>query len=327
MAIFVSMLEFFRSGEFGPLRLNMTRRRIEEIVGPPDDYFAISAKERRRHRREEDHWKYARGWVYGDHFSGGRVELSFDEGYSSKHPYRSIVYDHCLLRTIHIDYLSTSIASGGEKIKIDPWILHPGLSLEDAQTALTQSQLSYHIRPHPFPEDGPGTVHLVLESGVLLYFDVEGEIESRPAEIQLLYFPDSMKDYYDESGNVLPEIERRRKREAMTKKQKIPSRLRVMAEYESSGIWGIVQIGPFRHGMIEHQALGLPPELAQQFDAWIMEYTSQLESPNHPLDVASFNATGRALAEALKRFLGPAYEVEYLPQQEDGSLGAAEHIS
>ncbi len=79
--------------------------------------------------------------------------------------------------------------------------------------------------------------------------------------------------------------------------------------------------------MIEHQTLGLSSELAQRFDDWITEYTSPLENPGHPLDVASFNATGRALAVELKRFLGPGYQVEYLPEKEDGSLGVAESIT
>ncbi|MBO0795301.1 MAG: hypothetical protein J2P36_30785 [Ktedonobacteraceae bacterium] len=113
----------------------------------------------------------------------------------------------------------------------------------------------------------------------------------------------------------------------MAKKQNILPKLRVMAEYGSSGIWMIGQIGIFRHGMIEHHALGLPPELARHFDEWIMEYTSPLENPGHSLDVTGFNATGRALAAELKRFLGPAYQVEYLPEKEDGSLGAAESIT
>src|SRR5260370_3159612 len=192
MAISVLILEFFRTGAFGPLHLKMTRRQIEEIVGPPDDYGVRSAKEGGRHRKEEDHWKDSSVWFYGDHARGGNVELFFDDG-------------HCL-HAIHIDYLFESIASGGKKIEIDPWILHPGLSLEDAQTALTQSQLSYHIRPDPFQEEGlnEGTVHLVLETGVLLYFDVEAEEESRPTGIQLLDFPDTLKHFYDETGNVLP---------------------------------------------------------------------------------------------------------------------------
>lgn len=113
----------------------------------------------------------------------------------------------------------------------------------------------------------------------------------------------------------------------MTKKQRVFPRLRVMAEYGSSGIWQIGQIGLFRHGMVEHSSLGLPPELAQRFDEWITTYTSQLETPGHFLDIASFNATGRALATELKRFLGPLYEIEYIPENVDGSLGVAENIS
>jgi hypothetical protein len=106
----------------------------------------------------------------------------------------------------------------------------------------------------------------------------------------------------------------------MAKKANILPNLRVMAEYGSSGIWD-------RRGMIEHHALGLLPELAHHFDEWIMEYTSPLENPGHSLDVTAFNATGRALAAELKQFLGPAYQVEYLPEKEDGSLGAAESIT
>jgi hypothetical protein len=188
MTIFVSMLEFFRTGAFGSLHPGITRTQIEALVGPPDDYSILSRKERRRYK-EEDHWKYSGVWVYGcngDNGILGSVQLFFDEQHS--------------LWYILIDYLYMCLPSGGEKIQIDPWILRPGLSLEDAQTALTQSQLRYHIRQDPFYEE---IVHLVLETGVLLYFDREAE--SRSTGIQRLYFPDTMKDFYDEAGNVLPQ--------------------------------------------------------------------------------------------------------------------------
>ncbi|EFH80873.1 hypothetical protein [Ktedonobacter racemifer] len=189
MAIFVSMLEFFQTGAFGSLRLKMPRRQIEEIVGPPDDYGILSRKERRRYK-EEDHWKYSGVWVYGsngDNGIPGSVQLFFDEQHS--------------LWYILIDYLYKCLPSGGEKMQIDPWILHPGLSLEEARATLTQSQLRYHTRQDPFYE---GIVHLVLETGVVLYFDVEAKEESRSTGIQRLYFPDTMKDFYDEAGNMLP---------------------------------------------------------------------------------------------------------------------------
>ncbi len=89
------------------------------------------------------------------------------------------------------------------------------------------------------------------------------------------------------------------------RKPNAPLRLRVMADYGSSGIWVIGQIGPFRHGMIKHRSLGLSAELARRFDEWIDEYTSRLDPSRGALDVAAFNAKGRALAKDLKRFLGP----------------------
>ncbi|HLV98931.1 MAG TPA: hypothetical protein VKT82_09665 [Ktedonobacterales bacterium] len=111
------------------------------------------------------------------------------------------------------------------------------------------------------------------------------------------------------------------------KKKRGPLKLRVMAEYGSSGIWGIGQVGVFRHAMIRHLDLGLPPELAQGFDEWIAEYTSRLYESADAFDVLAFNAKGRALAAALKGLLGPQSYIEYLPETEDGSLGAAEVIS
>lgn len=99
-----------------------------------------------------------------------------------------------------------------------------------------------------------------------------------------------------------------------------------MADYGSSGIWAMGPVGLFRHGMMEHEDLDLPAKLARQFDEWIMTYSARLGTPDQALDTVSFNSTGRALATELKRFLGSAYDVEYIPENEDGSLGEAENI-
>lgn len=166
MATSISMLEFFRSGAFGPLHLGIMRAQIEAILGPPDDYLVLSRRERRRYR-EKDHWRYSRGWCYGD------VELFFDDV-------------HCL-RAVHIDYLFERIPSGGEKIQLDPWILHPGLSLDEAKAACAESQLTYYIRPDSFQEE---VVHLVLATRIDLHFDREVE-GSQSLGLRLLYFPDN----------------------------------------------------------------------------------------------------------------------------------------
>ncbi|MBO0777326.1 MAG: hypothetical protein J2P37_00745 [Ktedonobacteraceae bacterium] len=180
MATAISILKFFRTGAFGPLYLGSTRAYIEAALGPPDDYLTLSRRERRQYQ-EKDHWSYSRGWCYGD------VELFFDEEHR--------------LQAIHIDYLFERIPSGGDKIQLDPWILHPGFSLDEAESAFTEHQLAYHIRrKDPFHQD---IIHLVLETGTDLYFDEALEDHPRgESGLRLLYFPDMLKTYYDEAGNL-----------------------------------------------------------------------------------------------------------------------------
>ncbi len=102
------------------------------------------------------------------------------------------------------------------------------------------------------------------------------------------------------------------------KKRKVYPRLRVMAEYASSGIWAMQSVGLFRHGMVSHGRLQLPPDLRGRFEAWIEKYWENLE-PN--FDVASFNAEGLELAIALKKLLGIKVLVVYAPQDKILGLG------
>lgn len=93
--------------------------------------------------------------------------------------------------------------------------------------------------------------------------------------------------------------------------------LRVMAEYSSSGIWGIGGgPKPFRHGMVEHHDLRLPPALAQRFDAWIEAYESLDEA-----GTTAFNRLGLQLATELKRVVGGGVYVEFVAEAEGGGLG------
>lgn len=59
-------------------------------------------------------------------------------------------------------------------------------------------------------------------------------------------------------------------------------RLRVMADYLSSGIWIMKPVGPFRHAMISHKKIRLPADLAQQFNDWIEWYNDNLDDPDRP---------------------------------------------
>jgi hypothetical protein len=93
-----------------------------------------------------------------------------------------------------------------------------------------------------------------------------------------------------------------------------------MAEYGSSGIWEIGNIGCFRHGMIEHSTLKLSPDLTQRFEQWIELYEDNLTTN---LNLAEFNQSGRRLAQDLKNYLG-TQSIEFIPESLDGGIGEAE---
>jgi hypothetical protein len=109
-------------------------------------------------------------------------------------------------------------------------------------------------------------------------------------------------------------------KESTMKHKKSSLKIRVMAEYGSSGIWGFSEkeTGGWRHGMLEHRALKLPRELSDRFDQWILVYEDQ--HPKDLLDTAAFNAEGMQLARLLKAFLGPTRYVEYQGEGNDGLL-------
>jgi hypothetical protein len=94
----------------------------------------------------------------------------------------------------------------------------------------------------------------------------------------------------------------------MEKQLQFPKTLRVMADYGSSGIWVVEPVGPFRHGMIEHQDLRLPPDLARRFTAWINDYWQARDSQ---FDKSKFITVGRELARELKAFVGTGVRVFY----------------
>ncbi len=97
-----------------------------------------------------------------------------------------------------------------------------------------------------------------------------------------------------------------------------PMKIRIMADYGSSGIWAFSDppAQGFRHGMLEHQRLKLPKALSHAFDLWIQRYED--EAPKDLLDIDAFNVEGLRLATLLKQYLGPQRHVEYQGEHEEG---------
>lgn len=106
-------------------------------------------------------------------------------------------------------------------------------------------------------------------------------------------------------------------------KPQSPMKIRVMADYGSSGIWAFSDPPSkgFRHGMLEHHRLKLPKALSEAFDLWIRRYEE--ENLKDMLDTDTFNAEGIRLATLLKQHLGPHRYVEFQGEDHDGSPMAA----
>lgn len=95
------------------------------------------------------------------------------------------------------------------------------------------------------------------------------------------------------------------------------AKIRVMAEYSSSGIWAIGGgPRPFRHGMVAHGTLRLPSALARRFDDWIEAYET-LDDAGTP----AFNQLGLQLATELKQLVGSGTYVEFVAEAAGGGLG------
>lgn len=99
-------------------------------------------------------------------------------------------------------------------------------------------------------------------------------------------------------------------------------RIRVMADYDSSGLWQMIPTGVFRHAMIGYDALNLPPALRARFEEWIESYFAILEDA--PFDYEGFNQTGRELAQGLKQHLGAESYVEFMPENAETGMGTVE---
>ncbi|HEY1172348.1 MAG TPA: hypothetical protein VGH19_13355 [Verrucomicrobiae bacterium] len=94
--------------------------------------------------------------------------------------------------------------------------------------------------------------------------------------------------------------------------------LRIMADYSNSGVWAICLPGerdPFRHQMITHDTLGIPPELASRFEKWVANCSLWFEWKRgygvSAFSAEELNAEGRLLASELKQQVGSNCPVFY----------------
>lgn len=104
-----------------------------------------------------------------------------------------------------------------------------------------------------------------------------------------------------------------------------PKRLRVMAEFGSSGIFSAVNADPENRVMVPLDDLRLPADLRARFEHWMGIYWDMANSPTS-FDLGKTNDIGRQLAKALKAHVGSGTYVEYQPISITGARGRAEEI-
>lgn len=83
--------------------------------------------------------------------------------------------------------------------------------------------------------------------------------------------------------------------------------VRVMGEWESTGIWLVESVSGFRHVMLQYDTLGMPRQLAQEFEEWSRGFGMYTDW----IELVKFEAKGFDLAVKLKCFLGDAVTVLY----------------
>ena len=129
----VSLKEFLKTGRFGSVSLGMGRAQVESLLGTPDEVGGTSRK-----------YRNPSIWKYGDvefHFVVGADELSL----------------------IHLD--DFTIPSGGKSISLDPWVFSDSLTLAEAQTQFSRSNLSFQVK-----QSDEGASFLIAGAGVQLVF-------------------------------------------------------------------------------------------------------------------------------------------------------------
>ena len=132
--IYVSLLDFMRSGRFGPVVLGATRERLRRRLGEPDALGGTS-----RRQRVPTIWKY------------GDVEFHFGR-------------EADRLWMIFMD--DFQVPSGGSRFGVDPWIIDRGLPLGELKRQLRALDVTYEVNQ----DEAAGARELVTPGGVHLAY-------------------------------------------------------------------------------------------------------------------------------------------------------------
>ena len=147
----ISLVEFFRTGQFGPVRLGMTRQEVYDFLGEPDGYGSPNT-----------HLMEARVWLYD------AIELHFSDAEAS--PLWLIFSDHLS----YPDWWGTS-----ERVELDAWIFAGGRqpSKKEIENNLAEINLPYKYTDQKQKYEDDIVGKFLLDSGVEILIGVKYECE------------------------------------------------------------------------------------------------------------------------------------------------------
>ncbi len=134
----VSLQEFLQDGSFGAIKLDASRKAVEQAIDLPPDWDAGA-----------QHPHTASIWKYGDlefHFENDMLTMIFMDDFDVPH--------------------------GGRQINVAPWIINKQLTSSQAEQRLTTARVSYRQKPFPYAENG---LHITTSAGTVLAFSAEGK--------------------------------------------------------------------------------------------------------------------------------------------------------
>lgn len=126
------MLELVRTGKLGPLHRGVARAAVRDMLGMPPAWGM------------EDAVEHASIWRYGD------IELHFKDD---------------VLTWIFSDH--EHLSDGGQTLKVDSWVIHRGLQLNDFERHLNEAEIGFTI---VIPDYDSAQSHVVCASGVRFAF-------------------------------------------------------------------------------------------------------------------------------------------------------------
>ena len=119
----VSMQEFLRTGDFGPLRPGDARQKLLDVLGEPESWGT------------QMDWPKASIWKYGD--------IGFHM------PERGDGDDRLWL--IFADHIET--LQGGQAIDLDAWVVDSDTLLEEFKTEMTRAGIGFEPMDWPWSDE------------------------------------------------------------------------------------------------------------------------------------------------------------------------------